>query len=344
MANKTQVICTIGPVSQSEEEIEQLLHAGMSVARLNLIHETFDIHKKRIETVRKVSKNMGKYTIIAADLPGPKMRIGKLEESINLKQGELFTLTLDEIIGNKNKVYISFDLTNSVKPGDTVYLNDGFLQLQVEYIDHPDIVCKVVIGGVLTSNKGVNVPNINLGVDAFTEFDLECLKFAAENQIELINQSFVEAPKDIAIVRRSANDMNYHPIIFAKIERSNAVRNINSILEVADGIMVARGDLGVETPIEQIAIIQKYLIQQAKEYNKGTIVATQMLESMVSNCRPTRAESTDVANAVLDGADFVMLSEESAMGSYAKEATEMLSKIIGATSYYTTRTKINSIF
>ena len=343
MLNKTQIVCTIGPASESKETIKQLILAGMAIARLNLIHGAFIEHEKRIKKIREIASGMGKYIPIAVDLPGPKMRIGKLKNPIELKQDDSFTFTLDKIIGNNKKVSICFDLTSFVKPGDVIYLNDGFIQLRVEHIKSSNIICRVLIGGQLSSYKGLNIPDITFDTNAFTEYDRLCLDFAKKTNVEIVSQSFVEGPHDIATVRRVAKEINYNPIIFAKIERSNAVKYIDSILEVSDGIMIARGDLGIETPIEQIAIIQKYLTQKAKECNKSVVIATQMLESMVNNKRPTRAESTDVANAVFDGADFVMLSEESAAGKYPIEATLMLLKIIGATSFYTTQPKIRSI-
>jgi pyruvate kinase len=268
-----------------------------------------------------------------ADLPGPKMRIGELaKEPIELKAGEPFTLTVGERVGDSTGVSVSFDrLTRAVHPGNTLFLNDGLIQLEVESVEDKDVLCRVLVGGELWSRKGLNLPGIDLGMSAFTKRDHECLKFSLEQGVDAVSQSFVESAADIMAVREAAVALGHNPFIIAKLERSRARAHLEDILEAADGIMVARGDLGVEIPIEQIAIAQKELIRRANLLGKPVITATQMLESMTANRRPTRAESTDVANAILDGTDCVMLSEESAMGSYPVEATAMLAKIAAAT-------------
>jgi pyruvate kinase len=268
-----------------------------------------------------------------ADLPGPKMRIGRLaDEPVELQPGSLFTLTTRDIVGDAGRASVSFDrLPQALRPGDILFLNDGLIQLETVKVEGQEVVCRVLVGGELRSRKGLNLPGIDLGISAFTDHDRECLKFASEQGVDAVSQSFVESAADIFAVRESAAEMNYNPFIIAKIERSRALEHIDDIFTAADGIMVARGDLGVEIPIERIAVVQKRLIHSANRMGKPVITATQMLESMTNNRRPTRAEATDVANAVLDGTDGVMLSEESAMGKYPVEAVAMLAKIAAAT-------------
>jgi pyruvate kinase len=267
-----------------------------------------------------------------ADLPGPKMRIGEFEEEpIELESDDPFTLTTEDIIGNQGRVSVSFSrLPKAVKPGDILFLNDGLIQLVVENATATDVNCKVLVGGELRSRKGLNLPDIDLGISAFTDRDRECLKFALENGVDAVSQSFVESGKDVMAVRKAAKDLGHDPFIIAKLERITARNYIDEILEAADGIMIARGDLGVEIPIEKIAIAQKLIMEKANLAGKPVITATQMLESMTHNRRPTRAEATDVANAILDGTDCVMLSGESAMGEYPVDATAMLAKIAAA--------------
>jgi pyruvate kinase len=264
-----------------------------------------------------------------ADLSGPKMRIGKLvQEPVELKSGDTYTLTTDNIVGDSERASVTFKkLPLAVKPGDTLFLNDGIIQLAVSSVKGNEVNCKIIVGGELWSRKGLNLPGINLGISAFTEYDNDCLKFAAEEGIDAVSQSFVETGADIRAVRQAADLLGYHPVIIAKIERSNALDHMDDILDEADGIMIARGDLGVEVPIERIAVIQKDLMRQTNRRAKPVITATQMLESMTENGRPTRAEVTDVSNAILDGTDCVMLSGESAMGKYPVDAVRMLAKI-----------------
>ena len=257
------------------------------------------------------------------------MRIGKLsQEPVELKSGDAFILTTDDIVGDSDRASVTFkNLPQAVKPGDTLFLNDGIIQLDVSSAKGNEVICRVIVGGELRSRKGLNLPGINLGISAFTERDHDCLKFAAEQEIDAVSQSFVETGSDIRAVRKAADLLGYHPFIIAKIERSNALDHMEDILDEADGIMIARGDLGVEVPIERIAVIQKDLIRQTNRRAKPVITATQMLESMTRSPRPTRAEATDVSNAILDGTDCVMLSEELPMGKYPVDAVGMLAKI-----------------
>jgi pyruvate kinase len=328
-ANKTKIVCTIGPASESPEILQQMIRAGMNVARLNFSHGDFDSHKKVIDNIRAASRTVGKRVAIMADLPGPKMRIGELaEEPIELVPGDSFTLTTEKIVGDNKRVSMSFTgLPKAVNPGDILFLNDGLIQLEAVKVEGEDVRCRVLVGGELRSRKGLNVPDIDLGISAFTDRDHECLTFAMEQGVDAVSQSFVESAADIEAVRHAAAELGHNPFIIAKLERSRAKDELDAIFETADGIMVARGDLGVEIPIERIAVAQKELIRRANLLGKPVITATQMLESMVGNRRPTRAEATDVANAILDGTDCVMLSEESAMGKYPVDAAAMLAKI-----------------
>ena len=332
-ANKTKLVCTIGPASDSPAILQQMLLAGMNVVRLNFSHGDFPSHQETIKKVRAASQTTGRQVAIMADLPGPKMRIGQIaDEPIELKPDDSFTLTTEEIVGDAGRVSVSFSpLPKAVKPGDKLYLNDGYVELEVAGIDGIDVRCKVVVGGILRSRKGLNLPGIDLGISAFTDHDHECLKFAMENGVDAVSQSFVETGADVVAVREAAARLGHNPFIIAKIERAGARKHMDDILEAADGIMIARGDLGVEIPIEQIAVVQKNIMRRANMLGKPVITATQMLESMTTNRRPTRAEATDVANAILDGTDCVMLSGESAMGEYPVEAVAMLARIAAAT-------------
>jgi len=330
--HKTKIVCTIGPASDSPEVMERMLLAGMNVARLNFSHGDFSGHERVIRNLRAASRSTGRRLAIMADLPGPKMRIGLLEnEPVNLRPGDRFTLTAEEITGSAERVSVSFaKLPRVVGAGATLYLNDGLIQLEVEKVDGNEVRCRVVVGGELRSRKGLNLPGIDLGISAFTDHDRDCMKFALENGVDAISQSFVNSADDIRAVREAAAGLGHQPFVIAKIERSNALDHLVEIIDAADGIMIARGDLGVEVPIEQIPVVQKRLMRLANMRAKPVITATQMLESMTQNRRPTRAEATDVANAILDGTDCVMLSGESAMGSYPVDAVEMLAKIAAA--------------
>jgi pyruvate kinase len=332
-ANKTKIVATIGPASDSPEVLRQLILAGMNVVRLNFSHGDFSGHAGTIARVRAAAEAAGRRVAIMADLPGPKMRIGKfVEEPVQLSPGETFTLTTEDIIGTRQRVSVSFpQLPASVRPGDRLFLNDGYIELAVVQVEGPDVVCRVQVGGELRSRKGVNLPGIDLGISAFTEHDRKCLEFALQHGVDAVSQSFVDRAEDITAVRTAAADLGYHPMIIAKIERSGALKRIDEIMDAADGIMVARGDLGVEIPIEEMAVAQKRLMRLANLKCKPVITATQMLESMITNRLPTRAEATDVANAILDGTDAVMLSGESAVGRHPADAVAMLAKIASAT-------------
>ena len=327
--HKTKIVCTIGPASEKQEVMEKMMLAGMNIARLNFSHGSFEGHREVVRNLRAAARAVGRRVAIMGDLSGPKMRIGMLaEEPLELKSGDPFTLTTDDIVGDAGKASVTFaKLPQAVRKGDMLYLNDGIIQLEVLSVKDSEVACMVIAGGELRSRKGLNLPDIDLGICAFTERDHEWLKFAAEERLDAVSQSFVETGADIRAVRQAAEALGYRPFIIAKIERSNALSHMDDIFAAADGIMIARGDLGVEVPIEQIAVIQKDLMRQANRRMKPVITATQMLESMTESRRPTRAEATDVANAILDGTDCVMLSAESAMGKFPVDTVEMLAKI-----------------
>lgn len=339
--HKTKIVCTIGPASSSEEMIRELVLKGMNVARINFSHGDFESHGKVIRRVRKVAEELGRTVAILADLPGPKIRIGKLEkEPIMLHKGNPVTLTVDEFSGNSKRIPVSYkQLPESVVPGSLIYLSDGFIQLRCLEVSGNDVFCEVVIGGQLYSHKGLNLPGAKIFLDPVTEKDLEIVEFALGEDIDTFSISFIENAEDILKVRSFAAARGKSVNIVAKIERRQAVENIGEILVEADALMVARGDLGVEIPIQEVPSVQKELIQDAQLLGIPVITATQMLASMTDNIRPTRAEATDVANAILDGTDAVMLSEETAVGNYPVEAVEMMAKIAQATEKWRCRTR-----
>jgi pyruvate kinase len=341
-AHKTKIVATIGPASDSPEMLVRLIRAGLNVARLNFSHGDFSQHAEVIRRIRQAAQDTGQRVAIMADLPGPKMRLGKIDpEPIQLVPGTRFILTNQDIVGNAHRVSMSFEaLPRVVKPGDRIFLNDGLVQLVVERVAGNDVECTIAVGGELRSRKGLNLPGIDLGISAFTAHDRACLEFAVQPGVDAISQSFVERAADIETVRAATAKIGAQPFIVAKIERSAALAHFDEILAAADGIMIARGDLGVEVPIEEIAHTQKQLIAKANLAGKPVITATQMLESMVTSRLPTRAEATDVANAILDGTDCVMLSGESAMGKFPEEAVTMLAKIAAVTETHRPRTTL----
>jgi pyruvate kinase len=331
--HQTKIVATIGPASESTEMLEKLLRAGVDVARLNFSHGDFEGHGEVVRRVRAAAERVGRRVAIMADLPGPKMRIGKFaNEPVQLVPGGRFTLTSADVVGDERRVSTSFAaLPRVVKKGDRLFLADGLVQLVVERVAGDDVECAVAVGGELRSRKGLNLPGIDLGIRAFTDHDRACLEFALAAGVDAVSQSFVERAADLEAVRAAAAKSGRRPFVIAKIERAAALERIDEILAASDGIMVARGDLGVEVPIEEIAWTQKRLIAKANLAGKPVITATQMLESMVSSRLPTRAEATDVANAILDGTDCVMLSGESAMGRFPVEAVAMLARIAAFT-------------
>ncbi len=333
---KTKIICTIGPASSSPGIIRRLISRGMNVARLNFSHGTHKEHLEKIDMVRSMSAELGKPVAILQDLCGPKIRVGNIPEpGIRLMTGQKIILTGDCVEGNEKRVSVSYPhLAKDVNPGDCILLADGMMELIVLETKKTDILCKVVIGGILTSHKGINLPTGSLHLDAITEKDRDDLIFGLEHDVDYVALSFVRSADDLKQLKKMIRSRNKKTPVIAKIEKHEALNNIEKIIEAADGIMVARGDLGVEIPLEQIPGIQKKLVKTANNFGKPVIIATQMLRSMVDSRRPTRAEATDVANAVLDGADALMLSEETASGRYPVEAVSFMAKIIKKAEIY----------
>jgi len=343
-ANKTKLVCTIGPASDDPRILQAMLHAGMNVARLNFSHGDFDTHAEVIRRLRQASEQTGRRLAIMADLPGVKIRIGELRpEVVELADGDEVVLTTDDIVGDAQRFSVNFErLPQAVHPDDKLFLNDGLISLKVLSVEGGEVRCEVRAGGELSSRKGLDLPGIDLGVSAFTERDRECLAFALEHGVDAVSQSFVSSAADVAAMRHAASELGYSPFVIAKIERAQAVNKLDEILEAADGLMVARGDLGVELPISEMAVVQKNLMCAANRVGKPVITATQMLESMTQHRRPTRAEATDVANAILDGTDAVMLSAESAMGRSPVETVAMLAEIAAATEPHRPRAPLDA--
>ncbi len=327
--HKTKIVCTIGPASRSEAVLERLILQGMNVARLNFAHGTLDGHKEDIERIRTVAAKLQRSCMIMVDLPGPKIRIGKLQdEPLLLEKGNEVILTVKDLVDTSNKVSVDYDrLPESVKPGSLIFLNDGFIQLQVEKVSGQEVFCRTVIGGPLLSYKGLNLPGVKIFADAVSETDLEFVAFSLEEGVDAFGVSFVETANDIRRVKDFVQEKGQSAYVVAKIERAEAIDNFDAILSAADAVMIARGDLGVQIPLEDVPAVQKKLIRKSNLRGRPVITATQMLLSMTENIRPTRAEVSDVANAILDGTDAVMLSEETAIGKYPVETVEMISKI-----------------
>ena len=342
---KTKIVATIGPATQSRAMLEQLIANGMNVARINFSHGDLEDHRLVIDNVRAAAAALGQRVAIMGDLPGPKMRIGKLAvEPITLERDQSFTIEAGDFVGDASRVSMQFEgLPQAVKSGDSIYINDGYIQLEVQAVDGAKVRCRVVVGGELRSRKGVNFPGIDLGISAFTEQDRQFLEFAAEHKLDAVSQSFVQCGEDIEAVRRAAAEMGYCPFIIAKIERSRAVDNLDDILDHTDGIMVARGDLGVEIPFERVAVVQKEIIRRASLRSRPIITATQMLESMITNRRPTRAEVTDVANAIIDGTDCVMLSAETSIGQFPVDAVVVMASIARYTEQHASSTPLTPL-
>jgi pyruvate kinase len=331
---RAKIVATLGPATSSTEMFRKLVRAGLDVARLNFSHGSHAQKAELIQMVRQVSREENKPICILADLQGPKIRTGKLKDhkKVQLVAGERLTITPGEYIGTAEKVGTTFiTLAENLEPGSRILLSDGLIELRVERIDGEDVVCEIVNGGELGENKGINLPGIPVKVPSLTEKDEEDLIFAIGQGVDTIAVSFVRTADDVRHVKSRLAALNSDAWVIAKLEKPQAIEHLDSILEVSDGIMVARGDLGVEVPPEKVPAIQKHMIKRAWEFRKPVITATQMLESMITNPRPTRAEASDVANAIYDGTDAVMLSAETAAGDYPVEAVAMMSKIVSET-------------
>ena len=327
--NRTKIICTIGPASSEREIQQRLLSAGMDVARLNFSHGTQAAHKEMIDQFRALAKAHNHPLAILLDLQGPRLRIGRFKGGqATLEKGRLFTLTTNEISGDETIVSTTYkSIIHDLSPGDRILLSDGKIELMVKEVTGEEVRTEVIGGGVLSDHKGMNIPNVPLGVPAVTEKDLKDIEFGVAEKVDYIAVSFVRDAGDIEQVRRLIQGAGGKMRLIAKIERRQAVDNLDDIIAVSDGVMVARGDLGVELPLEEVPMVQKEIIRKANEAGIVVITATQMLASMVGNSRPTRAEVSDVANAILDGTDAIMLSEETAVGAYPDKAVLMMSRI-----------------
>ncbi|MGZ9583232.1 pyruvate kinase [Paenibacillus marinisediminis] len=326
---KTKIVCTIGPASESLDKLKQLILAGMNVARLNFSHGDYEEHGKRIVNIRQASKELNKTVAILLDTKGPEIRTGVLaEEPIELVQDEFLTLTTEEILGDKHRISVTYkDLPSDVEVGSTILIDDGLIGLTVVGIDRTEIKCKIVNGGTIKSRKGVNVPGVSISLPGITEKDANDIRFAIEQGLDFIAASFVRKASDVMEIRKLLEEHNADIQIISKIENHEGVENLDEILEVSDGLMVARGDLGVEIPAEDVPLVQKRMIEKCNLAGKPVITATQMLDSMQRNPRPTRAEASDVANAIFDGTDAIMLSGETAAGKYPVESVLTMSRI-----------------
>ena len=327
---KTKIICTMGPSTEKGDTLKKLIEAGMNVARMNFSHGDFEEHGGRLKSLRKYSKELGLPVAALLDTKGPEIRLGDFEAGrVELKEGQEFTLTARDILGTEKEVSITYkQLPKDVKPGSSILLDDGLIGLEVKEVSGDDIVCTVMNGGPVSNHKGVNVPGTDLSMDYLSEKDKADLIWGAENDVDFIAASFVREAADVIAIRDLLKAHGGEKIqIIAKIENEQGVRNIDGILEAADGIMVARGDMGVEIPCEEVPVVQKNLIKKANQAGKIVVTATQMLDSMIKNPRPTRAEATDVANAIYDGTVAIMLSGETAAGAYPVEALKTMVKI-----------------
>jgi pyruvate kinase len=331
--SKTKIICTLGPATQAVERIAELIQGGMDVARLNLSHGSHDEHLEMIRNVREAATSVGQEIGILLDLQGPKIRIGKMSDgTVTLEEGKEFVITTDDVDGDSGRVSTTYgNLTSDLKVGDKVLLDDGRIELRVDQVTPPEVRCVVICGGELSSHKGINLPGVHVTVPSLTPKDLDDLDFGIANEVDYIALSFVRSAADIAELRKAiiarVPSGRYLPVI-AKIEKPDAVKNIDAIIAEADGIMIARGDLGVELSPEEVPILQKRIVRKCNEVGKPVVIATQMLESMIQSPTPTRAEASDVANAVLDGGDAVMLSGETSIGKYPLDAVKIMDRIV----------------
>src|SRR4051812_36817729 len=332
MSRRAKIVCTLGPATSTPEQITALVEAGMDVARLNFSHGAHEHHATAYGLVREASDRTGHAVAILADLQGPKIRLGTFTEGpVMWETGGQVCITVEDVPGTADRVSTTYKkLSDDVRVGDRLLVDDGKLALTVVRIDGPDVICLVVEGGQVSNNKGLSLPGVDVSVPPLSEKDEEDLRFALHLGADFIALSFVRSPDDAELVREIMRQEDIEVPVIAKLEKPEAVERLESIVEAFDGIMVARGDLGVELPLEQVPLVQKRAIQAARERNKPVIVATQMLESMITNSRPTRAEASDVANAVLDGADAVMLSGETSVGAHPIGAVRTMERIIDA--------------
>ena len=330
---RAKIVCTMGPAVESPEKVRELIAAGMNMARLNLSHGGYPEHQARLDQVRIAAKEAGVPVAILVDLQGPKIRLARFKAGPHdLARGDIFTITTDEVEGTKERVGTTYKgLPGDCKPGDRILIDDGKVTVEVTEVKGNDVITKVIEPGAVSNNKGINLPGVAVSVPALSEKDMDDLRWGLKAGADFIALSFVRSADDILDVHRIMDEVGIRVPVIAKIEKPQAVENLQGIVNAFDGIMVARGDLGVELPIEEVPLVQKHCIELAREAAKPVIVATQMLDSMITNSRPTRAEATDCANAVLDGADALMLSGETSVGEFAIEAVQTMARIISHT-------------
>jgi pyruvate kinase len=327
---KTKIVCTIGPVSDNEETLRKLIISGMNAARLNFSHGTYEEHGKRIELIKRLRKELNKPVAIVLDTKGPEIRTGVFKsDKVELIEGQKYTITTRKVDGDERICSVNYEkLYQDLKPGDRILIADGLIELTVESIENQDLSCIVVNGGPLSNHKNVNIPNVAINLPAITEKDISDIRFGIENDIDIIAASFIRKAYDVMAIRKVLEDNGGENIlIVSKIENQEGIDNIDEIIKFSDGIMVARGDLGVQIPVEEVPVVQKMIIEKCNLAGKPVITATQMLDSMIRNPRPTRAEASDVANAILDGTDAIMLSGETANGKYPIESVTTMAKI-----------------
>ncbi|WP_026918980.1 pyruvate kinase [Gordonia shandongensis] len=337
MTRRTKIVCTLGPATDSPASITELVECGMDVARLNFSHGTHDDHRRVYDAVREASAATGKGVGILADLQGPKIRLGRFEDNgrpngaVDWRTGDEIRITVEDVLGDQGRVSTTYkQLAQDAVAGDRLLVDDGKVGLTVLRVEGPDVVCLVTEGGTVSNNKGLSMPGMKISVPALSDKDIADLEFAIALGVDLVALSFVRSPSDIELVHEVMDRVGRRVPVVAKLEKPEAIENLEAVVLAFDAIMVARGDLGVEMPLEQVPLVQKRAIQMARENAKPVIVATQMLDSMIENSRPTRAEASDVANAVLDGADAVMLSGETSVGRYPHDTVRTMGRIVTA--------------
>jgi pyruvate kinase len=330
---RAKIVCTIGPATDSAEQLVELVKAGMNIARLNMSHGDHVLHARRVEWIRDAARIAGRPVGILADLQGPKIRLGNFEDgSAVLEAGQKFTITVEDVLGTAERASTTLKtLTDDVNAGDQILINDGAIELKALEVSGTDVITEVIVGGVVSDHKGINLPGVPVSVPALSEKDERDLRWALRHGVDMVALSFVRNAADIEPVHRVMDSEDRHVPVIAKLEKPQALENLDAIIDTFDAFMVARGDLGVELPLEDVPSVQKRIVDAARIWAKPVIVATQILESMITSHRPTRAEASDVANAILDGADALMLSGETAVGQYAIEAVQVMSRIITRT-------------
>lgn len=329
--NRTKIVATIGPATSSIENLKAIINEGVDVCRLNFSHGSYQDHQQVINNIRKANEDLGSNVCMLLDLQGPKLRVGEMENGkVELIQGEIIEVTTEKCIGTSSRIYVSFDnLAKDVNPGERILLDDGKLELKVVETNRKNLVkAEVIFGGWLSNKKGFNLPNTKMSIPSMTQKDLDDLKFGIENKVEWVALSFVRNENDVIFIKNIIDLNDWKPRVISKIEKPEAVINIDKIIAASDGVMVARGDLGVELPMEKVPVIQKQIVKKCIEASKPVIIATQMMESMIVSPVPTRAELNDIANAVMDGADAVMLSAETSVGAYPVNAISYMRRTI----------------